>query len=453
MNTTSLRHPATEAKVAVIGVAGDMISLVDEDARNAIENAGCLLGSSRLLEIAVSKLATREDATLLSYGHDLNITLGRIADIVASGTKVAILASGDPGFFGVLRALSRVIDRESIEVFPAVSSIAMAFSKVVIPWDDAVVVSMHGRPPELSVARILASSKVAVLTSPETPPHALARMLVQRNAHAAQVIVCSNLSTDNEIIVEADLGTLAGGNSDPYSVMILIGMNGLPLGGYMSSTGCGIVPTADPKTNGLPLGGYMSNGDLTYPPDGPAISFGMESMLYRHRGNLITKDEVRAIVLSKLKLPRYGVLWDVGSGSGAVAIEAARLSPGLTVFAIDQDGQAISNIQSNAISHAAQVHAVYGHAPEILLGLPAPDRVFVGGGRIPALKAAMKRIARPGRIVAAFAAIDRAAAAAKLLGSMVQVSVSESSMLPDGSVRLVPRNPVFVAYGDIDPSE
>ncbi len=429
MDTTTQSHPVAGTKVSVIGVAGDRISLVEEEARNAVENAGCLLGSSRLLELAVTKLATRKDATLLSYGHDLNGTLGRIADIVAGGTKVAILASGDPGFFGVLRGLSRVIDRESIAVFPAVSSIAMAFSRVGIPWDDAVVVSMHGRPPDPAVARILASSKVAVLTSPETPPHAVARMLVQRNAHAAQAIVCSNLSTDNEIVVEGDLETLAEGNSDPYSVMILIGMNGLPLGGYMSS------------------------GDLMCRPDDPAISFGMESMLYRHRGNLITKDEVRVIILSKLDLPRYGLLWDVGSGSGSVAIEAAHLSPGLTVFAIDQDGQAIANIQSNAISHAAQIHTVHGHAPEIFSDLPVPDRVFVGGGRIPALEAATKRIARPGRIVAAYTALDRAATGAKLLGSMIQVLVSESSTLPDGSVRLVPHNPVFVAYGDIDPGD
>ncbi|MHB8264287.1 MAG: precorrin-6y C5,15-methyltransferase (decarboxylating) subunit CbiE [Acidimicrobiales bacterium] len=429
MDITGKNRASSAVLVSVIGVIGDRISLLEDDARNAVESAECLLGSTRLIELAGSMLEIRKHATLLRYEHDLNAVLNRIADMAAHGTRVAVLASGDPGFFGVLRAIARVIDRESIEVFPALSSISIAFSRVRIPWDDAVVVSMHGRPVNPAVARILASSKVAILTSPETPPQVLARKLIERNARVARAFVCTNLCTKDELVMEAALDALAEGDFDPYAVIILTGMNGIPLGGYM------------PAEN------------LANLPGEPTIGFGMDAEFYRHKGNLITKDEIRAIVLSKLELPRYGVLWDVGSGSGSVAIEAALLSPGLTVFAIDRDEEAIANIQSNALSHEVQVHAVHGHAPEVFSDLPAPDRVFVGGGKISVLEAAVPRVQQPGRVVATYVALDRAARAAEILGSVIQVSVSGSTALPDGTLRLVPHNPVFVAYGNIDQTE
>ena len=108
--------------------------------------------------------------------------------------------------------------------------------------------------------------------------------------------------------------------------------------------------------------------------------FGLAESQIKHSRGLITKDEVRAIVLHKLKLPREGVLWDIGAGSGSVSLEAARISPGLAIFAIEKNEEEIGNINENKTRFGCtNVTITTGEAPEALKDLPSPDRVFVGG--------------------------------------------------------------------------
>jgi precorrin-3B C17-methyltransferase/precorrin-6Y C5,15-methyltransferase (decarboxylating) CbiT subunit len=163
---------------------------------------------------------------------------------------------------------------------------------------------------------------------------------------------------------------------------------------------------------------------------------------------MITKPEVRSVVLAHLDLPARGVLWDVGAGSGSVAIDAALAAPGLRVVAIERDPKAVDTIVANAAALGAVVEVVAGLAPEVLLGLPAPDRVFVGGGGLDVLDACLAAAAPAARVVATFAAVDRAVAARGRLGHLVQVSVDRARDLPDGGVRFEADNPVFVAWGE-----
>jgi precorrin-6Y C5,15-methyltransferase (decarboxylating) len=159
---------------------------------------------------------------------------------------------------------------------------------------------------------------------------------------------------------------------------------------------------------------------------------------------MITKAEVRAVALGKLGLPAAGVMWDVGAGSGAVAAECARLAPGLRVFAIERRIDDVGRMHQNLSGTAAVV--VEGEAPGVLADLPDPDRVFVGGGGLPVLEAALDRVRSGGRVVATYASLERAAQAARVLGSIVQLSVSRG--VPIGnSFRLTADNPVFVCWG------
>jgi precorrin-6Y C5,15-methyltransferase (decarboxylating) len=157
---------------------------------------------------------------------------------------------------------------------------------------------------------------------------------------------------------------------------------------------------------------------------------------------MITKAEVRAVVLAKLALPPAGVLWDVGAGSGSVALEAAALRPGLAVYAVERDA---THLRANAAG--SRVVVVEGEAPVALADLPDPDRAFVGGGGPAVLDAVLARLRPGGVAVATYAALDRAAAAAARLGSLVQLSVARGERLPDGSLRLAAANPVFVVWG------
>jgi precorrin-6Y C5,15-methyltransferase (decarboxylating) len=179
------------------------------------------------------------------------------------------------------------------------------------------------------------------------------------------------------------------------------------------------------------------------------LRWGLPETSFVHRDGMITKAEVRAVALGKLALPPVGVLWDVGAGSGSVAIECARLAPGLRIFAVERDAEHLRQNERDAgIGGAASVTVVEGVAPEALADLPTPDRVFVGGGGLPVLDAVLDRLAPGGVVVATFATLATAAAAAERLGNVVQLQVNRGVPIgPDGRLRLAAENPVFVCWG------
>jgi precorrin-6Y C5,15-methyltransferase (decarboxylating) len=371
--------------------------------------------------------------------------LGAALDAIAAAAgPVCVLASGDPGFFGIVRALAARFGPGALDVRPAPSSVSLAFARLGLPWDDAVVVSAHGRPLA-DAARVAAGApKAAVLVSPESPPEALGKELLACGADpATQVAVCTRLGLDGERVSRTDLAGLAAGTWDPLSVVVLL-RDAAPGGGpalaWAAAAGAGggpaRVPAATPGGTAPAPGTAGAAGG-----DGP-LPLGLPEERYAHRGGMITKAEVRAVVLAKLALPATGVLWDVGAGSGSVALEAAALRPGLAVFAVDRDA---THLRANAAG--SRVAVVEGEAPAALGALPDPDRAFVGGGGLGVLEAVAARLRPGGRIVATYAALDRAVAAARRLGSLVQVAVSRGEPLPDGSLRLAAENPVFVVWG------
>ena len=386
-------------RIAVVGIMGDELT---KAARSAIEHADVVVGGHRLL--AAHAPVSRRTVAIEA---DVDATIEAVA---AEDGAICILASGDPGFFGIVRALAARFGHEALDVHPTASSVSLAFARLGLPWDDAVVVSAHGRPLEAAASAAAPHPKVAVLTSPESPPQRLGTELLRIGCAARRVFVCSDLATAEEQVHAVDLRQLAEGTWSPLSVVVLI-------------------------------------EDRAAHPGDKTLAWGLPDDAFAHRGRMITKSEVRAVVLSRLALPSRGVLWDVGSGSGSVAVECARVAPQLRVIAIDRDPRATELIAANAHSHAARVDVVLGHAPEVLAGLPDPDRVFVGGGGLDVLEAAMSRLRPDGRVVATFAAFDRAAGAARRLGHLVQVAVSRGESLPDGGVRLAAENPVFVCWG------
>ena len=140
------------------------------------------------------------------------------------------------------------------------------------------------------------------------------------------------------------------------------------------------------------------------------------------------------------------MLWDVGAGSGSVAVESSRLTPSLRVFAVERGADDAARLRDNA--RGTTVAIVEGSAPEALADLPDPDRVFVGGGGLPVLDAVLARLRPGGRVVATYATLSTAAAAAERLGNVVQVQVSRGTPVGSaGALRLAAENPVFVCWG------
>jgi precorrin-6Y C5,15-methyltransferase (decarboxylating) len=385
--------------VTVIGCDGRPLG---PGATNALAEARTVIGAPRHLSAApIPETAERIELKHLDEALD---ALGQ------SPGPVVVLASGDPGFFGVVRALrARGI---MPYVIPAVSSVALAFARIGLDWDDALVVSAHGRDPRKALAAALAHPKAAILTAPGT-----ARDLASElQANGKTVYAAELLGTPGERVAEAAGRDLA----DP-NILIALDPDDAP---------------GEPRW----LAGHPGV------PDGWALP----EDAFEHRDSMITKPEVRALVLARLGPAPGRTIWDVGAGSGSVAVECARF--GAWVIAIESDPAQCEKIGRNAERHHVRLRVHQGRAPEALIGLPPADAVFAGGGDHAVLAAAIQH-ADPQRIVVTLAAVDRVAETAALLNHHryqaegVQLQASRLTPLPGGNHRLAAQNPVFVLWG------
>ncbi|HEU5331740.1 MAG TPA: precorrin-6y C5,15-methyltransferase (decarboxylating) subunit CbiE [Actinocrinis sp.] len=410
------------ARISVIGWDGAPLSA---SARQALDEATLVVGGARHLE-ALGLGATAQDA---EKGDRVTVTLGPLAPALRALAEhegpAVVLASGDPGFFGVLRALTDA-GLELATVHPAVSSIATACARAGITWDDALVVSAHGSGDGRELRRAAnacrAHAKVAVLTGPGAGPRELARELLHGGAASERVLlVAQRLAHAAERVESMTLQEAAARDdfAEPNVALCL-----------------------DPRRRGGAkrwLAGW----------NGPAAEWAQEESAFEHRDGQITKAEVRALVLARLA-PRVGELvWDLGAGSGSVGIECARFGAG--VIAVEQDAASCGRIAANASAHDVEVAVVQGRAPGVLSGLPRPDAVFVGGGGIDVVRAALER--GPARLVVALASVERVGEVVRSLeadGRVVGGVLSQSSRmaaLPDGTHRFAALNPVYVVWG------
>ncbi len=383
--------------VAIVGLHGG--EWFGRAAGAALRGADVLIGAARHLDALLPAAAPGERVALAA-------PLAAVLDLAerrqARGERVCVLSSGDPGFFGVARLAAA---RFPVAVHPAPPSVSLAFARAGVNWDDAAVVSAHGRSLAHAVETVRRHPKVAVLTAPDQPPETLGQELLAAGCGPRQVTVCSHLGEASEAVVHGDLEDLAQGTYPARTVVVLLAL-----------------PPA--------------SGEMGY-------AWGLPDDAFPHRAGMITKAEVRAVALGKLALPAAGVLWDVGAGSGSVARECARLAPSLRVYAIERRADDLERLRASSA-----IHVVAGEAPAAFDGLPDPDRVFVGGGGPAVLDAALARLHAGGVVVATYAALDRAAAAAARLGHVVQVAVSRGVPVGDGgALRLEAENPVFVCWG------
>jgi precorrin-6Y C5,15-methyltransferase (decarboxylating) len=294
--------------------------------------------------------------------------LDRIAEL-SEDRNVCILASGDPLFFGIGRLVIERLGAGCVDVIPQPSSFQLAFARAGVPWDDAGFVSLHSRPIEGAVIRIARHAKVALFTDDErTPPRIAARML-EYGESAWRAWVCESLGGADERVRPFTLGDLAAATDiGPLNVLVLV--------------------RTDPAWR---------------PP--PRIPFLPEDAFARRmpKKGLITKREVRLITLGALAIRDGDVVWDIGAGSGSVAIEAAKLAPEGRVYAIEVDPEGVAICQDNIRVHGTDnVRVIEGRAPEALAPLETPDAVFVGGskGSMAAIvDVALDRLRPGGRLV------------------------------------------------------
>ncbi|MQY14076.1 Cobalamin biosynthesis bifunctional protein CbiET [Streptomyces sp. RB5] len=360
----------------------DRVTVIGWDGTPLTDAARAALGAATLVAGAAHHLALPEiprDAERIRLGS-VDLAARRIAR--HRGFAV-VLADGDPGFFGVVRQLHAPEHGLEVEAVPAVSSVAAAFARAGMPWDDAQVVVAHSRTLRRAVNVCRAYTKVAVLTSPGAGPAELALLL--RGVHRTFVI-CEALGTSTEQITVLT-SDKAGEHTwrDP-NVVIVLGGNGPALPG------------------GGPATGWIAGRDPGYPPAlrgwaRPGAEYGADP-------GPRESAELRAAQLARLG-PRTGdLVWDIGSGSGAASVEAARF--GAAVLAVDADADACARTTAAARRYGVQLQVVHGTAPQILEDLPEPDVVRIAAGGVPVVAACASR--RPERIVAHAGTRDEAEA-------------------------------------------
>nr|WP_132125969.1 SAM-dependent methyltransferase [Actinocrispum wychmicini] len=377
--------------VTVIGVDGKTLPPGGADTVNA---ADLVVGAQRhLADHAPDGVRT------------LDVDGVAAADLQAA-TRAVVLADGDPGFFGVVRTLREKGVR--LTVLPAVSALQRLVAAIGRPSDDVTVVDGTDLKRALNVCR--AQSAVAVLgVNP-------AELAVGLGGWRRSLVV---LTDDGASTMDT---VAAAGRKWPEPTLVLC------------LAEADVVPSSGWIAGARPLsGGWAFSEDD-----------------FSHRDGLVTTAEVRALALPRLAPGPGTLVWDVGAGSGAVAVECARL--GSAVLAVERDPMQCLRIMANASQYNVDVRVVEAELLAAISTLPKPDAVFVGGGGEAVLRACVS--VEASRIVVALPSIDRVAATRSALASAgytvsgCQLSAARLAELPDGGTRLAAVDPVTVVWGE-----
>ncbi|MBW1824880.1 MAG: precorrin-6y C5,15-methyltransferase (decarboxylating) subunit CbiE [Deltaproteobacteria bacterium] len=410
-----LRASANTVTVVGIGMSPDDLS---NKALSMIEEADILIGGKRHLNCFL-KLPAKK----VPISKNLKPILNVITTSLKKKKKVVVIASGDPGYYGIAKYLVAQLGKEKIEIMPNITTFQAAFAKIKESWDDAFLLSLHGRPIPHLASLMRRHKKMGILTDNTNTPQKIAKSILSedQSLKAVDVFIVEQLGMKKEKIHKYPLKSISKKSFSSLSAMILIA-----------------------KTRGEKK--KEEN-----------ISLGIPDVHFSHQKGLITKDDVRIFTLAKLNLLKEGVFWDIGSGSGSIAVEAALLAPELEIFAIEKYKKRIEDIKKNIHKFNAgrTITPVLGEAPQILKGLPTPQRVFVGGSEgklLPILRYCRRVLLPSGKVVINAATLETVNSAVAFFDktgwpSMVTLlNISKMKKIGEQK-RFQPLNPVFIIEG------
>ncbi len=451
--------PPTPHPVTVIGCGLRGAPLPPGHAA-ALAQAQVVAGGARLLDAFPGHPGRR-----IVIGGALDEALDAIGQCRARGLRVAVLADGDPLFFGIGARLAAAFGPGALRVLPAASSLQQAAARLALPWQEARCVSLHGRDDFRPLTAALRDARhtggpVCVLTDGRNTPGAIARFLLSRGVGGLRLHALADMGSPGERHAVFDLPHFplppndAGDAPAPEDAATRLRELD-SLGGNCTVL---LVPDADPS--------------LSAPPPPPVL--GIPDGDFAVQARLITKWPVRAAGLAALRIAPGHTVWDLGAGSGAVSVEAAALARHGLVVAVERDPARVALIEENRRRfRASNLHVVQGELPGCLDGLPDPDRVFIGGGlgggelgggglggaglrgdghsphADPLLDEVCRRLPPGGRLVAhcvLLGTLERVRAALARHGWPAEVAcIQASEAVPLlGDLRLAAMNPVFI---------
>ena len=405
-------------KVYIIGIAPDGVSSLSSASIDTIKQGEIIFGGERILKMfpaaGKKKFAIKNNLDKITRTIQANIGIKRMV----------VLASGDPDLFGIAKYLTTKLGKDIVEIIPNVSAMQIAFARIKESWDDAVFVSAHSRPIKDIINTVLLNHKIGIFTDNKHNPATIAEVLLKQGVQGYRAYICENLGVENENIIEADLHTLPSMKFSPLNILILLKKPSVKF---------------NSKTYPLLLG----------IPD-------TEFHQRKPKGGLITKQEVRAVSLAKMRLTDNSIVWDIGAGSGSVSIEASFLAKFGRVYAIEKNDLDVAIIQKNIKKfNASNVQVIQTFAPDNLDNLPDPTTVFIGGSgckMAEIMDVISNRIKSGGHIVANIVSLENLNIFVnnlKLKGVKIEVTlvnIAHSVSTADIN-RLEALNPVFVVSG------
>lgn len=400
--------PKRQLYLVGIGMGNEKNRTVE--AEQICQSADLLIGARRMLQ----SVKTEGKAVFESYKPD------EIAAYLAEHPQyetAAVLLSGDIGFYSGAKKLYDAIERteglEQMEIYPVsgISSVVYFCGKLGVSWEDVHLLSLHGRKQNL-IDAVKYHEKVFVLCGEKDGIPKICCKLKEYGLGDVKVAVGTDLSYEQERIVQGTAESLMKEDFAPLSVLLIC------------------------------------NPDVK-----KRIGHGLDDDLFLRGKVPMTKSEVRSISLSKLRLHKDAVVWDVGAGTGSVSIEAASLAKDGVVYAIEKKDEAIDLLEQNKRKFGTDnLEIIKGLAPEALEGLPAPTHAFIGGssGNLKEILEVLLEQNPRVRVVINAIALETVAEAMQCLKSMAftdvdiaQVSVAKGKKL--GSYEMMMgQNPVYI---------
>jgi precorrin-6Y C5,15-methyltransferase (decarboxylating) len=375
--------------LAIVGIGEDGVDSLAPAARRLVEGAEIVFGGKRHLALAAPLIrgAVRQWPSPLEQAVD---------EVLAHrGRAVCVLASGDPFHYGIGPLLARRVPLEETVTLPAASAFSLAAARLGWPLAETVLLSLHGRPLDLLRPHLHPGARILALTSDAVAPAAIAAMLAGQGFAGSRLTVLEALGGPRERIRATIAADFAFDRIDPLNTVA-------------------IEAVAEPGARIIARAG------------------GLADALFEHDGQ-ITKREIRAVTLSALAPCPGELLWDIGAGSGSVAIEWMLADRALRAVAIEADATRAARIARNAAAFGVPgLAVVIGAAPAALDGLPTPDAIFVGCGTgdgtiIPRAVAALRS---GGRLVANAVTLETEAALlashANRGGDLVRVAITRA---------------------------
>jgi precorrin-6B C5,15-methyltransferase / cobalt-precorrin-6B C5,C15-methyltransferase len=375
------------------------------NAKNILKNAEIVAGGTKLLDQYAG--AHQEQIIIATNAVDVCKELIKRSH----SEKVVILASGDSLYNGIAGTIGNLISSERFTVIPNITAFQSLFSKLGISWNDMKLFSAHGSKGRLPWRQILSSNKAVIYGDNILTADRIAKLLIEKypDSKTRDAVAAMNLGLSDEKIVRGTLEELATCRINGLSMLTIL----------------------------------QCTSDLM-----PSISLGLNNCDYHHKNSLITKPEVRAVVLSKLNL-KPGVMWDLGAGSGSVGLEAAGLMNNLKVYSLEKELSRINDINCNIKSAGLDnISAVYGNMPDEIEKLPNPDFIFIGGGGADIkeiVETAFSLLNSKGRLVVSTVTLETVASLSSTLTAyrkeVVNLSVSHSKSVGELTI-MKSENPI-----------